>query len=42
MDKDFMLIALLAGFIFGLIGAYIAGEKNRSGIEGFYLGFSFQ
>jgi di/tricarboxylate transporter len=36
---DFMLVALIACFVFGLIGAYIAGEKNRSGLEGFLFGF---
>jgi hypothetical protein len=35
------LLALLAAFVLhGLVGGYIAGEKNRSPGEGFVLGFA--
>ena len=34
-----LIVAMVAGIIFGLIGRYVAKEKNRSGAEGFLGGF---
>ena len=32
---------LIAAIVFGLLGRYIAKQKNRSGAEGFWLGVLF-
>lgn len=32
---------IIAAIVFGLLGRYIAKQKNRSGAEGFWLGFLF-
>tara|TARA_X000000368_G_scaffold407137_1_gene386227 strand:- start:113 stop:412 length:300 start_codon:yes stop_codon:yes gene_type:complete len=34
-------IGLLFAIIMGILGRYVAKEKNRSGAEGFWLGFLF-
>ena len=34
-----IIISVVAGFITGYIGMYVAKEKNRSGSEGFWFGF---
>ena len=38
-----LLIALwlVAGFVFGLLGCYISGQKNRPVFEGLAMGFLF-
>ena len=37
--EGIIIISVIAGFITGLIGMYVAKEKNRSGSEGFWFGF---
>ena len=32
---------LITAIVFGLLGRYIAKQKNRSGAEGFWLGVLF-
>ena len=32
---------VISAIVFGLLGRYIAKQKNRSGAEGFWLGFLF-
>jgi len=32
---------IIAAIVFGLLGRYIAKQKNRSGAEGFWLGVFF-
>ena len=32
---------IIAAIVFGLLGRYIAKQKNRSGAEGFWLGILF-
>lgn len=32
---------VVTAIVFGLLGRYIAKQKNRSGAEGFWLGFLF-
>ena len=34
-------ILILSSIIMGFLGSYVASEKNRSGTEGFLLGFLF-
>jgi ABC-type transport system involved in multi-copper enzyme maturation permease subunit len=34
-------IVIVSSFILGFLGSYVAKEKNRSGTEGFLLGFLF-
>tara|TARA_B100000959_G_C14750265_1_gene528890 strand:+ start:425 stop:730 length:306 start_codon:yes stop_codon:yes gene_type:complete len=34
-------IGLIVAIIMGILGRYVAKEKNRSGAEGFWLGFLF-
>lgn len=36
---DYILVSIFFGFITGAIGRYIAKEKNRSTVEGFWFGF---
>jgi hypothetical protein len=38
---EFLIGALIGLCIFGALGSYIASQKNRSGSEGFILGFLF-
>lgn len=40
MDPDFILILIL-GIATGILGMYVASQKNRSRWEGFLLGFIF-
>ena len=37
--EGIIIISVVAGFITGYIGMYVAKEKNRSGSEGFWFGF---
>jgi MFS family permease len=37
--EGIIIISVIAGFITGLIGMYVAKEKNRSDSEGFLFGF---
>ena len=34
-------IGLIVAIIMGILGRYVAKEKNRSGAEGFWIGFLF-
>ena len=36
---DYIFVSIFFGFITGAIGRYIAKEKNRSTVEGFWFGF---
>ena len=36
---EYLLVSIFLGFITGAIGRYIAKEKNRSPLEGFWFGF---
>ncbi|EEG43065.1 hypothetical protein Flav3CDRAFT_0459 [Flavobacteria bacterium MS024-3C] len=36
---EYILVSIFLGFITGAIGRYIAKEKNRSPLEGFWFGF---
>jgi hypothetical protein len=36
-----LIVAFIALLVFGLFGAWVAEEKGRSGIEGFFLGLLF-
>jgi len=38
---DNMVYFVPFGIITGLLGIYVANQKNRSGVEGFTLGFLF-
>ena len=37
----YVLAWFVVSLVFGGLGAYIAGEKQRSGVEGFLLGLAF-
>ena len=36
---EVIIISVIAGFITGFIGMYVAKQKNRSSDEGFWFGF---
>ncbi|MDA9888569.1 hypothetical protein N9D52_05315 [Flavobacteriaceae bacterium] len=36
---EYIFVSIFLGFITGAIGRYIAKEKNRSPLEGFWFGF---
>jgi hypothetical protein len=41
MDLAFVAIALVVAVVFGGLGSWIAGQKNRPKSEGLILGFAF-